>query len=305
MKKSILTVISLLLAACLCLCACGKTAPAPAPVPEATEAPAEESAAPGIPGSGTEEDPWLVGADDPAAVTVTLYDDMTVWVSGTGAMRDFASAEERPWNDVAAHLTGVMVFDGVSHIGSLAFMGAGSASDGFDAGFYSELESIGERAFDGAAFASYCILTLPESVTELGARAFADCALEELYIDGTPVIAEDAFAGLHTRVFVRYDGSWDESNMLPYGGEVEYVYTYALHFTEDYGTDEITGEGTAYIPEGELFEYNAEDYISDENYVFSHYEVVSGELELADPTDPVISAQLTGNVDMVFVYKHK
>lgn len=289
MKRTRLLILALLLiAAVLCLSACGKDADGPRV----------------ITGSGTEDDPWQVGADEQQNVTAVLLEDCLM-VNGDGDMMDFESAEQRPWNDVLADLTQINIGDEVHHVGSLAFAGAGANADNFDAGFYGNVLSIGDRAFEGANFNPSAILTIPESVKSVGHRAFADTGLAEMYIDGTPEIADDAFAGLTARVCVRYDGTWDESNMLGYGGELSYVYTYAVSYTEDYGTEDLTGEGTIYYPADAVFEYNAVDYAAEEGYRFVRYELISGDLELADPTDPQISTQLTGNVELKIIYEPK
>ena len=303
MKK--LAALILVLTMVLSLCACGGAAPE-AKKDDAPEQPqaAESAAQPEISGSGTEDDPWCVGADKPEDVTVFVTDG-TLWISGSGRMRDFESVEDRPWDGIIGELTYVFVADCVEHIGARAFMGAGRDADDFDLGFFSEnLLSIGESAFEGANFSFYVIVTIPESVESIGPRAFAGCPLTDIYIDGTPDIADDAFAGVTSRVSVRYGSGWDESNMLPYGGELEYIMTYPVRYVDDYGTDEITAEGTAFVPEGELFEYDAVAYLSEEDYHFVRYELISGELDIADPTDPVISSPVSGLVELKVIYEH-
>ena len=303
MKK--LAALILVLAMIFTLCACGGTQPeakeAGAPAqPQSAENPAQA----GVSGSGTEDDPWLVGADKPEDVTVFVTDG-TLWINGSGRMQDFESLEQRPWNSVIGELTYVFVSDCVEHIGARAFMGAGKDSDDFDLGFFSEnLLSIGESAFEGANFSFYVIVTIPESVESIGPRAFADCPLTDVYIDGAPDIAEDAFAGVTSRVSVRYGAGWDESNMLPYGGELDYIMTYPVRYVDDYGTDEITAEGTAFVPEGELFEYDAVAYLTEDDYHFVRYELISGELDITDPTDPVISSPVSGLVELKVIYEH-
>ena len=302
MKK--LTALILILTMLFSLCACGGTQPAEANDADTLAQPSESTVQTDAVGSGTEEDPWCVGADKPEDVTVFVTDG-TLWINGSGRMQDFANTEERPWDGIIGELTYVFVSDCVEHIGARAFMGAGKDADDFDLGFFSEnLLSIGESAFEGANFSFYVILTIPESVESIGPRAFAGCPLTDIYIDGTPDIAEDAFAAVTSRVSVRYGAGWDESNMLPYGGELDYIMTYPVRYVDDYGTDEITAEGTAFVPEGELFEYDAVAYLSEEDYHFVRYELVSGELDIADPTDPIISSPVSGSVELKVIYEH-
>ena len=70
----------------------------------------------GIP--GTVVAPWDVGED----VVAYVKDDMTLVIEGSGAMTDFANAEDVPWNEVASEVTRVEVGKGVTHIGENAFV---------------------------------------------------------------------------------------------------------------------------------------------------------------------------------------
>ena len=69
----------------------------------------------GIP--GTVVAPWDVGED----VVAYVKDDMTLVIEGSGAMTDFANAEDVPWNEVASEVKRVEVGKGVTHIGENAF----------------------------------------------------------------------------------------------------------------------------------------------------------------------------------------
>lgn len=269
-----------------CLSACGKET--------------AESAA--LQGEGTEENPWLVGKENAEDVTVFIVDG-TLWVDGTGAMKDFDDPAERPWNDMVADVEQVSVFGEVSRIGKNAFCGAGTNVYYLDAGFFCEgLTEIGDSAFEGCNFNGNCVLTLPETVESIGARAFADSGITDVHFDGVPAIAEDAFAGTEATFHVRSGSAWDEENMLPYGGETSYKWLYAFDYVEDYGTEDISGQGTMYIPEGEVYDYNAEDYVAEEGYHFVRYEVVEGDYEIAEPENPVLAIELSGNVSVKIVY---
>ena len=68
---------------------------------------------------GTVGNPWNVGDD----VAAYVSDEGTLVIGGTGAMDDFASAAEAPWNEIANALSAVTVADGVTHIGKNAFVG--------------------------------------------------------------------------------------------------------------------------------------------------------------------------------------
>lgn len=255
-----------------------------------------------IKGSGTEEDPWLVGAENPGDVTVFIADG-TLWVNGTGAMMDFDDLADRPWNDVVAEVEQVSVFDEVTRIGKNAFKGAGTEVYYLELGFFGEgFAEIGDSAFEGCNFNGGCVLTVPETVESIGARAFADSGITEVHFDGVPAIAEDAFAATEAVFNVRSGSAWDESNMLPYGGETSYKWLYTFDCVEDYGTEDISGRFAMYIPEGEVCEYNAEDYVAEEGYHFVRYEVVEGDYEIAEPENPVLAIELTCNVVVKIVY---
>lgn len=258
-----------------------------------------------IKGTGTEEDPWLCGATENDDVRVFVIDN-SLWINGTGKMMDFEELEARPWNDVIGDISSISIFDELQYVGKNAFKGAGANCDYVDLFLGSGIGAIGDSAFEGVNFTQnedgfvYSpIITIPESVESIGARAFADSELGEVYIDGAPAVADDAFAGNTCKLYVRNNSDFER---LPYGGEIEYVTTYAFNYVEDYGSEDLSGEGTMYVPEGENLEYNAQDYVGDEDYGFIRYEVIDGDLEIADPTNPELNIKLTGDVQVKIIY---
>ncbi len=259
-----------------------------------------------IKGSGTEEDPWLCGADKDDDVRVFVIDN-SLWINGTGKMMDFEELEARPWNNVIGDISGINIFDELQYVGKNAFKGAGSNCDYVDLYLGNGIAAIGDSAFEGVNFTQNedgfvysSIITIPESVESIGARAFADSELGEVYIDGAPAVADDAFAGNTCKLYVR---NYSGFVRLPYGGEIEYVTTYAFNYVEDYGSEDLSGEGTMYVPDGENLEYNAQDYVGDENYEFDRWEVVSGDLNIEEPENPEINVSLTGDVQVIIHYK--
>ena len=66
---------------------------------------------------------WNVGED----VTAYVDDNMTLIIGGTGAMVDFASAADVPWNAYADKVAAVEIGDGVTHVGKNAFVGLADA----------------------------------------------------------------------------------------------------------------------------------------------------------------------------------
>lgn len=260
-----------------------------------------------IKGSGTEEDPWLCGADKDDDVRIFVVDN-SLWINGPGKMMDFDELEARPWNDIIGDITGINIFDELQYVGKNAFKGAGARlEDGYVDIFFSEgIGEIGESAFEGVKF-SYdfdetkfsAIITIPESVQSIGARAFADSGEYEVYLNGAPEVSDDAFAENICTVFVRNGADFER---LSYGGELSYKTLYAFNYTEDYGTDEMSGEGTMYVPEDYIELYNAQDYVADENYAFVRYEVIDGDFEIEEPENPELQIQLTGDVSVKIVY---
>ena len=259
-----------------------------------------------IKGSGTEEDPWLCGADKDDDVRVFVMDN-SLWINGNGKMMDFEELEARPWNDIIGDISNISIFDELQYVGKNAFKGAGVNCDYVDLFLGSGIGAIGDSAFEGVNFTQEedgfvysTIITIPESVESIGARAFADSELGEVYIDGAPAVADDAFAGNTCKLYVRnYSGFVRQ----PYGGEIEYVTTYAFNYVEDYGSEDLSGEGTMYVPDGENLEYNAQDYVGDENYEFDRWELVSGDLNIEEPENPEINVSLTGDVQVIIHYK--
>lgn len=259
-------------------------------------------------GSGTEEDPWLCGATENDDVRVFVLDN-SLYINGDGKMADYDDLEARPWNDIIENVSDISIFDDLKYVGKNAFAGAGAnLEDEYVSVFLSEgIGAIGESAFEGAKF-SYdfgetrmgAIITIPESVQSIGARAFADSAAYEVYFDGAPEVSDDAFAGNTCTVYVRNGADFER---LPYGGELSYKTLYAFNYVEDYGTDEISGEGTMYIPEDYCELYNAQDYVADENYSFVRYELLDGDFEIEDPENPELNIMLTGDVRIKIIYE--
>lgn len=260
-----------------------------------------------IAGSGTEEDPWLCGytADDDVRVYIV---ENSLIVDGDGEMMNFDVPNDRPWHKQIGDITDISVFGALKYIGVNAFKGAGAnleeeyvylfLSDGIEAIGASAFENV-KLSFDVDDFHFSEIVTIPESVARIDMRAFADTHPDEIYIDGDPEVADDAFAGNTSTVYVRNGSGFSQDQ---YGGELTYKTLYAFNYEDDYGTDELTGAGTEYIPEGETATYDANSYVNDENYEFDHYEVIAGDIQIADPTDPELSFAMTGDVSIKIVY---
>lgn len=286
-----IAILLMALAMIFSLCACG----------------AHDAQSDKISGTGTEEDPWLCGATENDDVRVFAVDNC-LYINGDGAMADFENPADRPWDGIIGDICNISIFDELKYVGKNAFKGAGAnLNDEYVDLFLSGgIGAIGDSAFEGAVFrfvsgdsSMGAIITIPESVQSIGVRAFADSGVNEIYFDGVPEIADDAFAGNTCTAYVRNDADFER---LPYGGEVTYKTLYAFNYVDEYGTDDMTGEGTMYIPEGEVCCYNAQDYVADENYAFVRYELLDGDLEIEDPENPELNISLTGDVSVKIVF---
>lgn len=122
----------------------------------------------------------------------TLYDDGTLVISGTGAMKNYDDASYYPWYDYESRITSVIIESGVTTIGEKAFKG------------YRHLEAVyineGLRTIGDFAFA-YCgdllEIYLPKSLEKLGSFCFVGCYnISEITIDkNVHQIGFDCFEG--------------------------------------------------------------------------------------------------------------
>lgn len=125
-------------------------------------------------------------------LTWSLTKAGTLTISGEGAMPDFSSTGDQPWNDNSSKIRKVVIGDGVTSIGSCAFWTCGVLS----AEISPSVTTIGNSAFrecenlssvtvsegvekiDQNAFRACKSLTsidLPASIGEIGAAAFFQC----------------------------------------------------------------------------------------------------------------------------------
>ena len=97
----------------------------------------------------------ICGAKGNEANVTWSLENNTLTISGSGAMRDYAAANEVPWNDSIADIKTVVIENGVTHVSNYAFKDCTS------------LKSV----------------TIPEGVTSIGDNAFSDCVkLTAIYI---------------------------------------------------------------------------------------------------------------------------
>ncbi|MCD8217179.1 MAG: leucine-rich repeat protein [Clostridiales bacterium] len=142
----------------------------------------------GSSGGGEGDTPTVVASGDCSAagdgsVTWTVYSDGRLVIDGTGAMCDYAKADEEPWQTYLGKngdpiVTTLEIGSGITYIGAYAFIGATNENIPntittviFDE--TSSLTEIGANAFYDCE--SLTSIELPDSVTTIGERAFYQC----------------------------------------------------------------------------------------------------------------------------------
>lgn len=95
----------------------------------------------------------------------------TLTISGSGAMTDYAAANDLPWYSLRDGIQTVIVSEGITHIADRAFVAHKSL---IRAELPDTLQSIGESAFYNCA--ALPELVIPEGVTEIPESAFYQCA---------------------------------------------------------------------------------------------------------------------------------
>lgn len=121
-------------------------------------------------------------------LTWSLTKAGTMTISGDGAMPDFSSAEEQPWNANSGQIRKVVIENGVTGIGSCAFWNCGVLS----AEIPNSVTIIGNSAFRDSQLIS---VTIPSGVKTIGDSAFLKCQnLSSAVIsEGVETIGQNAF----------------------------------------------------------------------------------------------------------------
>lgn len=92
-------------------------------------------------------------------------------ISGSGAMPNYTDANMPPWYDAAEAINRIVIEEGVTSIGSLAFYGCSTA---LRASLPSTVTAIGDRAFKNCTSLAY--VALPEGLEFIGEAAFENCS---------------------------------------------------------------------------------------------------------------------------------
>ena len=96
----------------------------------------------------------------------------TLRISGTGAMLNYTDGGMAPWYHAAEGINRIVVEEGVTSVGSLAFYGCSAA---VRASLPSTVTAIGDRAFKNCASLTYA--ALPEGLEYIGEAAFEGCGV--------------------------------------------------------------------------------------------------------------------------------
>ena len=140
-------------------------------------------------GSGTQGDPWLIGAENESDVTA-YFDGTTFYIHGSGKMKDFEKYADRPWgSSINDTITSAVIDSDVTNIGALVFASFKSLSN---VNIPSKATSIGSQAFYECT--SLCDVEIPSSVTRIGNSAFNGTGLTSVTIPASVIeIGERAF----------------------------------------------------------------------------------------------------------------
>jgi len=149
---------------------------------------------------------WDIGVTK-GAMTATLYSDGRLAITGSGLMKNWASASAVDWYSKRNTITKV-TFDGdIQSIGAYAFSGCESLSDCV---LPDSVSSIGQYAFFDCK--GITIFRVPDKVTTINTYTFANCT--SLYwVDcglGVQSIEPFAFAGCPTARYIAINGSATE-----------------------------------------------------------------------------------------------
>ena len=138
--------------------------------------------------AGTMTEPQVWNEDN---LTWTLYADGKLTISGTGAMKDYNAAENLSPAYMNSDVKKVVIEDGVTSIGELAFYKCSSLTN---ITIPDSVTCIAYAAFHGCS--SLSSITIPNSVTSIGIYAFVVCSsLTSITIpDGVTSIGYGAFS---------------------------------------------------------------------------------------------------------------
>ena len=153
------------------------------------------------------------GVDESLNVTWALTGtspNYTLTISGTGAMKDYGTPDDLPWKDYRSSITSVVIEDGVTSIGNMAFEGCNNANL-TSVTIPASVTSIGDFAFGYCTYLAS--VTIPvASLTYYGVSAFDNTADGlKIYVPGSALSTykaatnwrdyKDNFVGVYTLTY--------------------------------------------------------------------------------------------------------
>ena len=134
------------------------------------------------------------GVDESLNVTWALTGtspNYTLTISGTGAMKDYDAPDDQPWKDYRSLIASVVIEDGVTSIGNMAFEGCNNANL-TSVTIPASVTSIGDFAFGYCTYLAS--VTIPvASLTYYGVSAFDNTADGlKIYVPGSALSTYEA-----------------------------------------------------------------------------------------------------------------
>lgn len=124
----------------------------------------------------------------------------TLTIDGTGAMPDFSSTGDNPWNSNKDSIKSVTIGNGVTGIGRDAFFEHTALTS---ATIGTGVKSIGQMAFKGTGLTSIDL----KNVEEIGDSAFSGCtSLDSITLDGVKKIGAYVFNGCTSLKYIDLEG---------------------------------------------------------------------------------------------------
>ena len=176
------------------------------------------------------------GVDESLNVTWALAGtspNYTLTISGTGAMKDYGVPDDQPWKDYRSSIASVVIEDGVTSIGNMAFEGCDNANL-TSVTIPASVTSIGDFAFGYCTYLAS--VTIPvASLTYYGVSAFDNTAAGlKIYVPGSALSTykaatnwsayKDNFVGVYTLTYNLAGGTLPAGKSNPESYTVEDKY---------------------------------------------------------------------------------
>lgn len=135
---------------------------------------------------------FFCGSMDVSAETSWDFDSDTgtLTISGTGDMKNYNAGVSKPWDDYKSQISKIVIENGVTSIGTRAFIGTTVKLVEFP----DSIVKIGDSAF--ANCTKLYRINMPDSITEIGSASFSGCSsLAKLKLsENLAAVPESAFS---------------------------------------------------------------------------------------------------------------